>query len=412
MVELKPALFSKFLCPECGAGLSTGRVAIPGMNVYAECACGHCGRSFFQMLPTGHFVNVPVSVGRADGRIYNCAPGHEWLSKVVSGSFPLCKNQVAIERVIYKTCRDAILLNALDFLYGHSLLKLYNAQHHLDHDRDMGLIVIVPRILAWMIPAGCAEAWIVDLTLRELQAGYESIAEFTSRQLERFDRVWISRAYSHPDFTSIDIERFTGIKPFDLHSFYDREPSVTFVLREDRWWFSNRTGYWLYRVARKLRWLKTAGAILSRRQNRLVRDTIAIIRKQFPGAAFTIVGLGATGSFNGFANDRRVLKADADSEREWCAIYSQSQVVIGFHGSNMLLPTAFAAGCVEILPEDRYGNIVQDISVRYSDRRQLFFYRFASQYSPARSVANQAISIIRDYRQFYASMCLNVYGHE
>ncbi|HEX8041482.1 MAG TPA: hypothetical protein VF490_20180 [Chryseosolibacter sp.] len=253
---------------------------------------------------------------------------------------------------------------------------------------------------------------IVDLTLRELQASYESIAEFTSRQLERFDRAWISRAYSHPDFTSVDIERFTGIKPFDLQSFYEREPSVTFVLREDRWWFSGRIDYWLYRVARKLRWLKPASAILSARQNRLVRNTIRGIWEQFPGAAFTIVGLGATGHFHGFANDRRVLKADAVSEREWCAIYSRSHVVIGFHGSNMLLPTAFAAGCVEILPEDRYGNIVQDISVRYSDRRQLFFYRFVGQYSSPHFVARKAISIVRDYRQFYASMCTNVYGRE
>ncbi|HEX8041481.1 MAG TPA: hypothetical protein VF490_20175 [Chryseosolibacter sp.] len=158
MVELKPALYSKFTCPECGAGLLAGKVVIPGMNAYAECACGNCGRSFFQMLPTGHFVNAPLSVGTSDGRIYNCADGYEWLSKIVTASFPLRKDNVVIDRVVYKTCREAIILDALDFLYGHSLLKLYNAQHHLDHDRDTGLIILLPRIFAWMIPAGCAEA--------------------------------------------------------------------------------------------------------------------------------------------------------------------------------------------------------------------------------------------------------------
>jgi len=74
----------------------------------------------------------------------------------------------------------------------------------------------------------------------------------------------------------------------------------------------------------------------------------------------------------------------------------------------MLLPTAFAAGCIEILPEDRYGNMVQDISVRYADRRQLFLYRFTSQYSKPKAVAKQAISILRDYKTFALNMCANV----
>jgi hypothetical protein len=85
-------------------------------------------------------------------------------------------------------------------------------------------------------------------------------------------------------------------------------------------------------------------------------------------------------------------------------------VVIGIHGSNMLLPTALAAGCVEILPEDRYGNMVQDISVRYTNRQQLFFYRFADQYSSPQSIANKAIAIIKDYSLFKKNMTTNGYN--
>jgi hypothetical protein len=75
----------------------------------------------------------------------------------------------------------------------------------------------------------------------------------------------------------------------------------------------------------------------------------------------------------------------------------------------MLLPTAFAAGCVEILPLDRFGNMVQDISVRYNDRKQLFFYRFADEYASPKSVAAKAVAIITDFKEYNTNMCKNIY---
>jgi hypothetical protein len=75
----------------------------------------------------------------------------------------------------------------------------------------------------------------------------------------------------------------------------------------------------------------------------------------------------------------------------------------------MLLPTALAAGCVEILPDERHPNLVQDISVRYNDRKQLFFYRFADEHATTKSVADKAIAIIRDFADFDRNMCRNIY---
>src|SRR5690606_29651126 len=105
----------------------------------------------------------------------------------------------------------------------------------------------------------------------------------------------------------------------------------------------------------------------------------------------------------------RYETADAEQERRWCEIYARSHVVIGIHGSNMLLPTAFAAGCVEILPAFRTYNIAQDLSVRYNDRRQLFLYRFAGQFASPRTIAQHAVSIKKHYNSFYRNMVLNVY---
>jgi len=152
--------------------------------------------------------------------------------------------------------------------------------------------------------------------------------------------------------------------------------------------------------------------MLSQRQNRLVKRTINTIRKKLTDVDFYIAGLGQTGNFKGYAIDERETVMNREAEVKWCKIYASTHVVIGVHGSNMLIPTALAAGCVEILPEERYGNMVQDLSVRYNDRRQLFFYRFSDQYASPRSVAAKAMAMIAHYDGYYKNMCRNLYSYQ
>ncbi|HEY3387535.1 MAG TPA: hypothetical protein VGK46_13555, partial [Saprospiraceae bacterium] len=301
------------------------------------------------------------------------------------------------------------ILNTLDSLYGHIVLKLYNAFYHLDQPDERGLIIIIPKLCKWLVPKGCAEAWIVDLKLSELVFGYESIRKFVSHEIARFEEVYVSNAYSHPNLSSSDVKRLTGVTPFNLENFSQEPRVITFVLREDRWWFRHMSDYWFYRVCRKLNILSWGSGLLSFRQNRLVKRVIQLVRKEIPDINCYIVGLGNTGSFEGYANDERKIKIDASTETAWCRTYAKSHIVIGVYGSNMLLPTALAAGCVEILPEDRYGNIVQDITVRYNDRLQLFFYRFVDQFANPASVSSKAIAILRDYEFYNKNMCQNIY---
>ena len=411
MIEVRPEVENYFTCPECKAGApQVNDVMIQSAHPMADCTCKGCGFQFYQVFPVGHHVGHQSSVGKNDGRFFGGAGTESWLlDSLVKAHEGSRAGEVNIEKIVFRQCDEVVILNTLDYLYGHVLLKLYNALYHLDHPDGPGLIVIVPRIFEWLIPAGCAEAWVVDLKLSELAYSHEAIREFVSRQLERFRAVYLSRAYSHPDFTDIDISRFTGIQPFDLDTFGARKPVITFILREDRWWLPTAYDYWFFRVCRKLGQGKRAARFLAARQNRLVKKTIKYIRETLPAAGFYIAGLGRTGSFSGYAADERETSMDASVETAWCKIYAASHVVVGVHGSNMLLPTALAAGCVEILPEERYGNMVQDISVRYQDRRQLFFYRFADQYSAPRTVAAKVVAMISHYEMYHKNMCTNMY---
>jgi hypothetical protein len=411
MIELKPRTENHFHCPECRSAYPLIKeILIQSVCTTADCTCRSCGFQFYQTFPISHTIDNPLSIGKLNHRFYPDKYTQPWLfDSVLKSTVAMQKQLVSVSKIVYKEVKEVVILNTLDFLYGHVLLKLYNAMYHLDHQKELGLIIIIPKMFAWLIPKGCAEVWVVDLKLNELISGYQSIQTFISIEFKRFDKIYLSRAYSHPDTSGVNIARLTGVKPFDLKLYTKHKPIVTFVLREDRWWYSSRVDYWFYRICRKLR-IK-GNVILSARQNRLVKKTIAHIKERLTDAKFCVVGLGRTGTFNGSAWDERVTSVTNSAETTWCQLYARSHVVIGVHGSNMLLPTALAAGCVEILPQDRYGNMVQDISVRYDDRRQLFFYRFADQYSSPKSIAAKVIAMVGDYNMYYKNMCRNVYGH-
>lgn len=411
MIRLKPDPENIYSCPECHAPRPMiENFRYESTTIWAVCTCQGCGFRFLQTVPVGHHVSHSVSIGLASGKLYAPKVPLDWLSLAVMKAWSQRKtHSITIEKQIYRTCERVVLLNTLDSIYGHSLLKLYNASFHLIHHQEFGLVVIVPRNLAWLVPKGCAEAWIVDLSLSQLAFGYEDINRFVRDEFKRFHEVYASRAYSHPEFATVEIERFTGVRPFEIKNFMAIHPTITFVLREDRWWYASVLDYWFYRVCRRLRILNWGSRLLSLRQNQLVRKTIANLKESLQGVTINIVGLGKHGKFPNDVNDQRTVSVTPTIERDWCRIYSQSHVVFGVHGSNLLLPSAHAAACVEVLPSDRYGNMVQDLSVRFTNRLQLFCYRFVDQYASPRSVAIKITSMIRDFSLFENNMCRNIY---
>jgi hypothetical protein len=351
-----------------------------------------------------------MAIAKDTGKLYNPTQGEGWVHVPLLRSY-LGRNgrEVRIERVVKRSHRRIVILNTLDFLYGHVLLKLFNAPDYLRSYPDMGLVVLVPRMYAWLIPDEVAEAWIVDLKLGEMGGWYPAIDRFVQERLAEFDEVKLARGYAHPDLVNANMEQFTRVRPFELDLFTTAPRHVTFVVRKDRLWYRNGAVKFIHRVVRKAGLGGMLGWVFVKDQERSVSKCMASLRKGLPGVEFTIVGLGAPGRRAADVEDLRTERMDASVERAWCEAYAKSQVVIGVHGSNMLLPTALAAGCVEILPHDRYGNMVQDIVVRHADRLQLFLYRFVDEFATARTVARNVLTMFRDLDHFRRDMRTNTF---
>lgn len=409
LIPLHPVPHAPGPCPGCGSGeVRTLRTGFPGIPVLAHCTCDACGLAFTREMPVSHALSHPVTV--VDGRTVDRDRLPGWIVEPFeAGMTDPDPGEVAIERRVYRKADRIVLLNTLDFLYGHVLLKLYNALHYIDRHPDLGLVLLIPRMYEWLIPEGCAEAWIVDLRLGPMQRWHPAIDRFVQERLPGYSEAFLAPAYSHPDMAGADMARFTKVPSFEPSTFTTAPPHVTFVTREDRIWIRNGAMRFLHRVLRRIGPRPLWRAFILGDQDRLIRRTMKRIGRRLPAASFSVVGLGAAASWPDGIEDLRTMRMDVDTEKAWCRAYGRSQVVVGVHGSNMLLPTALAGSCVEILPRQRLENMVQDVTVRYQGRAQLFHYRFVDEFASPAVVASNVVSIFVDRDTFMRNNHVNVF---
>jgi hypothetical protein len=351
------------------------------------------GGEIIDELRIGHAAKTAYSINLAQGKTFSGDKyAEEFLAKPLLNSLQNPQaEQLEISQEIFKSYDRVIVLNCIDYLYGHSLLKLLNAQRHLESNPDFGLIVIVQKFMRWMVPEGVAEVWTVPISLKNGGCYYPSFAEFVSKQIERFEEVYVSEAYSHP--SQFDISKFTGVAK---HDFNTSEYKITFVWREDRLWCNKL----LFQVCRKLKLLQIPLTI----QNWNVRRLFAKMKKLLPSAKFAVAGLGRSTNFPEWIEDFRVEKFDETTEREMCQVYSESRLVIGIHGSNMLLPSGHAGMTIDMI-EERWGNFAQDILYQESDPRlSSFRYRYLPLQTSLSNLAHIASEMILKRLDFYFHM--------
>ena len=393
MIEIKPNIEHRSHCPYSGKVLKPVKVLWQGTHV---CVVSESpdGGEIIEELRIGHAAKTPYQIDLAKKAIFSGDKyAEELLAKPLLNSLQNPQTeQLEISQEIFKSYQRVIILNCVDYLYGHSLLKLLNAQRHLESNPDLGLIVIVQKFLRWMVPDGVAEVWTVPISLKNGQDYYPSFAEFVEKQSQRFEEIYLSETYSHP--SRFDITKFTRVPK---HSFDDREKvQITFIWREDRLLINS----FLFRVLRKVKLLQIALAI----QNWKVQQLFEKIRSKLPEAKFVVAGLGTKTKFPQWIEDCRVERFNETTEKETCQIYSESRLVIGLHGSNMLLPSGLAGMTLDLI-ENRWGNFAQDVLYQEKNPRLASFrYRYLpSQVSPD-ILANIATQMIQTQSDFYFHM--------
>ena len=381
MIPLHPMPAVDQWCPYCHVRLEVNGWYMPGMRSLADLACSRCARTFYGDLPSGHGLHYPMLLEKSTGTVHDRFGG-SWFASWLQRSFATRSSiPIGFEAEETPPLRRAVLLNCLDRLYGHCVLKLLNAQYYLDHRPDVGLIVLVPRNLRCLVPDGVSAVWTADLPLERGIEWNDWLAQEIHRRICFLEECYLSVAFCHPHSADIDIERFSRVKPFPLAEWDRRlqQPTVTFIWRADRAW---------------------AGSSSMLRCDRQSRHVVALamqLREKFPRLDFAVAGMGKAGGLPTWITDLRVTECDVSTERALCERYAKSHVVIGVHGSNMLLPSAHAGAVVELMPSDRWGNMIQDLLLQRDDQREtLFRYRIVPLTISVESLCDIVASVLSD----------------
>ncbi|RMH74476.1 MAG: hypothetical protein D6680_14630 [Cyanobacteria bacterium J007] len=211
-------------------------------------------------------------------------------------------------------------------------------------------------------------------------------------ECQRFEEIYVSKAYSHPGY--FEISRFTKVAK---HNFESPDFRITFIWREDRLLLKQFS----FKLLKKLGLVKWGFAL----QNRRIVKVFSEIKKKIPKAKFSVTGLGTSTKFPDWIDDKRVTKFDEKTERKICEIYAESRLVIGIHGSNMLLPSAHAGMTIDLMPTDRWGNFAQDILYQEEDPRFASFrYLYLPLSVPLKELGFIAGTMVQKRQHFYSNM--------
>ena len=363
---------------------------MPGMRTLADMRCTTCRSEFYGDLPAGHGWSYPKLLDKANGRVFGDRKA-SWFANWLEASYVGRTNEpIKIDYQEFRQAEQWIVLNCLDTLYGHSLLKLINAQYYLDHHPGKGLLLIIPSFLRWMVPDGVAAVWTVDLSLsRGIEWNDWLAQEFSNHISKQYPESWLSLAHSHPHPDDYTIERFTRVKPYAVErTLCTARPKITFIWREDRLWSKFPLSKQILPTKFRKGW---EHCLLLQMQNKKITALAQALLQRFPELDFAVAGLGLSTHFPSWIQDLRVDQIDTSIEKNWCQRYADSQIVIGVHGSNMLLPSAHAGAVVELVPEDRWGNVIQDLLIASSDARDsIYRYRLL----PLSSQVKDAVRIV------------------
>lgn len=398
MFELKPfSIQYTFVCPDCNCKFGQPEsLLFQGTNILADCLCECCENRYYHTIPTGHAALFSIAFSQKTEKVKYDQNTAAWLAEPLIASI---RKGFSVERKITKKVfepkKEVILLNCLDSCYGHVFLKLLNAQDYLRTYPDKGLILLMPSGFQWLLPEGIAELWEVEGKLKDFDQRISNLDLFIKKEIGRFDSVLVSQVPVHPDIHRFDLKAFLKTDKFDLADFEKKPSQITFILREDRFWLNNRLDVFLQKVAISKGWMNTLRPYFAWKQNRLFAKLAREIHRLSEGKYhFAAAGLGKTGNLPSSIKDQRYAKIDDKVEKEWCELYATSQVVIGIHGSNMLIPTALSAGFIELLPRHKIYNLTEDIAMDHKGRYMQFLGRYLDEFSSVKLVATHVVSMI------------------
>ncbi|MEM8907811.1 MAG: hypothetical protein AAGD05_08195 [Bacteroidota bacterium] len=371
MIEIKPEIAFRKSCEECDHPLENKDLIWQGAHICVVADCQQCQQTFVLDLPVAQSI-LSASQIKSDAHQLAVKPErnllyHNLLLEIVKNPQ---QKKINIQIEERKRKEEVIILNCIDFIFGHAILSLLNLQNILNGCGEKGVIIITQPFLKWLIPNDerITEVWTVDIKMSEVKAYYEDLTHQINRELKRFKQVHLSKTHLQPK--EVDIELFTQVKPYDFDA-PPTQPRITYIWREDppRLWYTN------YLIYGALKVTGLAKILMIPHYFRILILFYLLKRKYGNQYRYSLAGMGSKMKFPAFIEDCRVSQFNTENEIKMCQVYAESVLVIGIHGSSMILPSAHSGMVLNLMPTSKWRNYIEDILYREKDVRLASFQR-------------------------------------
>ncbi len=393
MLAFKPLHTPASVCPQCqGTNAGFENYDFYGQHILSKGACTHCGVEYVHNWPVAHGALFPITFTN-NGIAQYPAKSAVWMAQPLISSYKSGQEGPGmVSRIQRRAIQEGLLINCLDPCYGHIIWKLLNTWSFRDLPLHQGLVVVIPENCTWMVPDFVAEVWQVQTPLSKLHHRVPGLNEMIANTFQ--GRLQIPPQSSQPDHAAIDLLQYFKTDKFPLLEFNKMPLKITFIWREDRLWIPDfMQPIWYFFT--KFKWtlgLKLLAFIQKYRFERLATK----LKRIFPDVDIAVVGLGLTGKFRG-VEDLRTASPNEATEYRWCKRYAHSQLVVGVHGSSMLIPTALAAGFIALIPNFKIPFLGEDILLNHPPRYQTYLGRHLSQGRTPSQVARHIKSMCQGF---------------
>jgi hypothetical protein len=402
-------------CPSCDVALAPTSVRAAGIAIVVEATCPECGGNFAFDWPAGHALLHPVLVERHTGAVYTDG-GSLWYARAFVRCLATRERATRVQITVTGECgagRNAILVNCLDYVYSHSLLKLLSAARHLRESPGDDVVVIAPKLLRWLVPSG-AVVIEVDLPLSQGTEWVEGLDSTVEEVLAPAGAVRISPAVSQPDVAPLDLTLLGEDLTPSAHPQHSAAPlQIGFSLRDDRLWLGPARRW--VTIVRRLPGKRLTHRLLVRLQHGNYTSLARQLRKQHPEARLVAFGIGEPQGLPDYVDDLRT-RGPVREEAAYLDEYRSCRVVVGIHGANLLLPSLLAGAVVDLLPNSKLPNINQDLIIPRESAGEpkllLFRYRLVPEECTPDTVAAVALSVIDDADWHHRNMIDNRRAYE
>jgi hypothetical protein len=336
LIKLKPSIDLGFQekCPECQGNLIANDFYIFGWRNLAKGVCGSCKKEFVFDMPAGHGICYTTFLESKGNKSY-FKEGNSWFTDKFAEKW-FEKNQ---EKIIFNYVKNnkkhekAIVVNCLDFCYGHSLIKLFSATYYLknNYQQEYDIVILAPKNLLYLMPQEADVVIISQLPFSKMKEFYVDIDGQLKDFFANYSQVCISPTPPHLYAKNYDLKLMNLPDP----DYSQPIKNVCFAYRKDRFW-----------------------GLSPRCQKKRIERLFSAIKNKYPDLSFFLVGEKDDLKFSQFIIDKRTEKISQETEKEWNKILSGA-LVVGLHGSNIMIASALAKYVIELMSESRYDNSVQ-----------------------------------------------------